>query len=136
MKGISSIIVMILLLLIGVSLTGLGYVTFTSLFSQITQTTESTISQTTTMMLAQVKIESIVKSICPAVGATVNVRNIGKVDVTQIRVYINDRLDNAILATLTPGQVGTITTATYCITTNDVVKVTTAQGAIAIQTAP
>ena len=126
---------MILLLLIGVSLTGLGYVTFTSLFSQITQSTQSSISQTTTTMLSQVKIETIVKSTCPAAGATVNVRNIGKVDVTQIRVYVNDRLDNVILATITPGQVSPITTATYCITTNDVVKVTTAQGAIAIQTA-
>jgi len=136
MKGISSIIVMILLLLIGVSLTGLGYVTFTSLFSQITQSTQGSISTTVTTMLAQVKIESIKTG---AAGSDpVSIRNIGKVDLHTFALYINDARDsgaNPNPATLTPGAVGTIT-PTVAIASGNVVKVTTAEGVIAIQTAP
>lgn len=134
MKGISTIIVMVLLLLIGISLTSLGYVTFTSLFSQITQSTEGSISQTVTTMLAQMKIDSIKVNV-PPTADIVYIRNIGKVTLNNINLYVNDVRDTSTLATLAPGNVGQIT-AVINIQSGDVIKVTTAEGAIAMQSAP
>jgi hypothetical protein len=138
MKGISTIIVMILILMISISLTGLGYVTFTTFFSQITTSSQGAISQTLTTMLAQMKIESIIKSN----RIIVYVRNTGKVDLTNFSAYINDAYYLIQLGTppggkIVPGNVSEVNiTNTSIVNTGDVIKLTTAQGAIAMQTAP
>lgn len=132
MKGISAIVVMILILLIGISLTGLGYVTLTSIFSKLTTSSEEAISTTVTTMLAQLKIEAI-----NTAGDEIYIRNIGKVNLTNFVVYKNEVQQSGTTANptkLPPGDSGKITGV--IIITNDVIKVTTAQGATAIQTAP
>ena len=129
MKGISTIIVAILLLMISISLAGFGYVFFTTMFTSITTESEEVMGTTVERMLAQVKIESIAST-------SVSVRNIGKVNLTDFAVYVDNSLDDsATLSNLGPGEVKTITLSATP-TTGQVVKVTTAQGAIAVQTAP
>jgi archaellum component FlaF (FlaF/FlaG flagellin family) len=137
MKGISAIIVAILILLIGISMTGLGYVTFTSLFSKLTTSSEQVISTTVTAMLAQVKIESI-----DITGNKINIRNIGKVDLTKFTVYINDAAvtsftppGGAGVDKIQPGQVLYISNIVPALTAGKIIKVTTAEGAIAMQSA-
>jgi hypothetical protein len=138
MKGISAIIVTIMILMIAISLTGLGYVTFTTFFSKITTSTEGAISQTLTTMLAQMKIESIVKSNV----IIVYVRNTGKVDLTNFSAYINDAYNQVQSGTPTggkivPGNVSEVNiTNTSIVNTGDIIKLTTAQGTIAMQAAP
>jgi hypothetical protein len=138
MKGISAIIVTVMILMIALSLTGLGYVTFTTFFSKITTSAEGAISQTLTTMLAQMKIESIVKSNV----IRVYVRNTGKVDLTNFSAYINDAYNQVQSGTPTggkivPGNVSEVNiTNTSIVNTGDIIKLTTAQGIIAMQAAP
>jgi hypothetical protein len=138
MKGISAIIVTVMILMIAISLTGLGYVTFTTFFSKITTSAEGAISQTLTTMLAQMKIESIVKSNV----IRVYVRNTGKVDLTNFSAYINDAYNQVQSGTPTggkivPGNVSEVNiTNTSIVNTGDIIKLTTAQGIIAMQAAP
>jgi len=137
MKGISAIIVVILILMIAVSLTGLGYVTFTTFFSKITSSTEGAISQTLTTMLAQMKIESI----SAISGVTrVYIRNTGKVDLTNFTAYDDDALATKQSGTpigdkIAPGEVGNLN-ITSSVASGSVIKITTAQGAMAMQTTP
>ena len=138
MKGISAIIVTVMILMIALSLTGLGYVTFTTFFSKITTSTEGAISQTLTTMLAQMKIESIVKSNV----IIVYVRNTGKVDLTNFSAYIDDAYTQIQFGTpsggkIVPGNVTNINiTNTSRVDTGDIIKLTTAQGTMAMQAAP
>jgi flagellin-like protein len=136
MKGISEIIAVILILMITVSLTSLAYITFTSFFSTMTKTSEQTISQTLSNMMAQMKIEAITAS-NPRV---ISIRNVGKVDLTSFVAYVND-----VLATFTPpagntiapGAIGSLTiTNPNPVAAGSTIKITCAQGAIAIQSAP
>jgi FlaG/FlaF family flagellin (archaellin) len=133
MKGISTIIVAILLLMISISLAGFGYVFFTTMFTSITTESEEVMGTTVERMLAQVKIESIAST-------SVSVRNIGKVNLTDFAVYVDETRDtNPSLpsAPLEPGDVATITiNPPPNVASGSVVKVTTAQGAVAVQTAP
>jgi hypothetical protein len=137
MKGISAIIVVIMILMIAVSLTGLGYVTFTTFFSKITTSTEGAISSTLTTMLAQMKIESISQ----VTGVTrVYVRNTGKVDLTNFSAYDDDAFATIQSTTplggkIEPGAVKEIN-ITSSVSAGSVIKLTTAQGALAMQTAP
>ena len=138
MKGISAIIVTIMILMIAISLAGLGYVTFTTFFSKITTSSETAISQTLTTMLAQMKIESIQKTNV----IRVYVRNTGKVDLTNFSAYINDAYNSVQPATPLNGKIeaGNVKEVnisnTSVVNTGDVIKLTTAQGAVAMQTAP
>jgi FlaG/FlaF family flagellin (archaellin) len=129
MRGISSIIITILLLMISVSLASFGYIFFTQMLSVTTQTATEVSEHTSTSLLAEMKIDSIS-------GNDIFVRNTGKVDLTQFEVYINDILVSStpIPPTLDPGEVATITLAS-APNPGDVVKVTTAQGAIALKSA-
>jgi hypothetical protein len=101
MKGISAIIVTVMILMIALSITGLGYVTFTTFFSKITTSTEGAISNTLTTMLAQMKIESIVKSNVIRIW----VRNTGKVDLTNFSAYVNDAYMQVPAATPVGGKI-------------------------------
>jgi Tfp pilus assembly protein PilV len=134
MKGISTIIVMILILLISISLTGLGYVTFTTFFSQITASSQGAISQTLTTMLAQMKIESITND---TVRTTIYIRNTGKVDLTNFTAYVNDANYQPQPGTpsgnkIAPGGVDYVN-ITGIFGSGSVIKITTAQGAVAMQ---
>jgi hypothetical protein len=136
MKGISAIIVAILLLMISISLAGFGYVFFTTMFTSITTESEEVMGTTVERMLAQMKIESI-----ETANNKIHIRNTGKVDLTDFEVYLN----NALVSSTPPtgdeikiGEVGTITNVNGAtgIAQDDTVKVTCAQGTIAVQTAP
>jgi len=138
MKGASAIVAIILILMIAVSITGLGYVTFSTFFTKITTSTDTAISNTLTTMLAQMKIESISKSNV----IRVYVRNTGKVDLTNFSAYINDAYMQVSLSTpvggkIEPGLVKEVNiTNTSAVNTGDVIKLTTGQGTIAMQSAP
>lgn len=139
MRGISTIIVMILILMIAISLTGLGYVTFTTFFSKITTSSEQAISQTISTMLAQMKIESISKGSSNEI--IVYIRNTGKVDLTSFAAYVNDQAATIKAGTPTgnkiaPGNVDNVTITNPTYESGKTVKITTAQGAIAMQAIP
>ena len=133
MKGISTIIVAILLLMISISLAGFGYVFFTTMFTSITTESEEVMGTTVERMLAQVKIESI-----ETANKKIHVRNTGKVDLDGWAVYIENKPASITSpGTLIAGGTGTITLAVATVlNSGDVVKVTTTQGATAVQTAP
>jgi len=139
MKGISTIIVMVLILMISVSLTSLGYMTFSSFFSKITTSSEQTISQTLTTMLAQMRIESMTYS---NPTTSVYIRNIGKVDLTSFSAYVNNvivpsaNLQPPAGNRISPGGVGTLGITGNLAPSGGTVKVTTAQGTVAIQVVP
>jgi len=139
MKGISAVIAVILILMISVSLTGLGYITFTTFFTQITNSSQGAISNTLSNMLAQMKIESITNT----TGNTktmIYIRNTGKVDLTNFAVYDDDNSVTIDAGTpvggkIPPGEVGNIN-VTGTINSGSVIKVTSGQGAMAIQSKP
>lgn len=133
MKGISAIVVMILILLISVSLVGLGYIFFTEILATVTTTGEESISQTVVSMLSRMTIESVTAGN----PGNIYVRNTGKVNLTDFAVYIDDVRDVSATAPgiLMPGDVGTITT-TGALASTQVVKVTTAQGLSVIESVP
>ena len=130
---------MVLLLMISVSVTSLGYVAFTSFFSKVTSSSEQAISQTLTTMLAQMKIESMSYA---NPTTRVFIRNVGKVDVTNFTAYYNDNIvPSANLQlppgnTIAPGAVGNLNITGNLAPSGTTVKVTTAQSAIAIQVVP
>jgi flagellin-like protein len=137
MKGVSSIIAMILMLMITISLTGLAYVTFTSFFNTVKDSTETSMTNTMSNMLAQMKIESISKN---GGDTIIYIRNIGKVDITKFNAYVNDIMaaTRANMPTgnkISPGGVDNIT-ITSAVASGATIKITTGQGTIAIQQAP
>jgi archaellum component FlaG (FlaF/FlaG flagellin family) len=139
MRGISAIVVIVLILMITISLAGLGYVTFTTFFSQMTTSTSSAISSTLTTMLAQMKIESITKN--GANNIVVYIRNTGKVDLTNFTAYVNESIATTAPGMptgnkISPGGVDNVTITSFSYAQGNTVKVTTAQGAVAIQTEP
>ena len=139
MKAISTIIVMILILMISISLTSLAYVTFTTFFSKVTTSSEQAISQTISTMLAQMKIESITYS---SQITKIYIRNIGKVDLTGFTAYVNDaNVPSSYLQLPTgnkiaPGEIGNLNITNDYAPSGKTVKITTAQGATAIQVVP
>ena len=133
MKGVSAIIVTILLLMISVSLASFGYIFFTHTFTSITETGSEVVEQVSTSMLAGMKIDSLSES-----TNDVFVRNTGKTNLTQFSVYVNDIIDSSIsvdIEPLSPGQIATITLSST-LNPGDVVKVTPGEGAIAIKSVP
>jgi len=139
MKGASALVVVILILMIGLSITGLGYITFTTLLAKATNSTEEAISSTISSMLAQMRIESVSKG--SANEIIVYVRNIGKVDLTAFAAYINGTVATKNPSTPTgnkiaPGNVDNVTITAPLYRSGDTVKITTAQGALAIQAEP
>jgi hypothetical protein len=131
MKGISAIIVTILLLMISVSMASFGYIFFTQMMSETTQSGTEAVEQVSISLLAGMKIDSVSTN-------KVYVRNTGKVDLSQFAVFVNDNIDNGAVAnpaTLVPGSITTITLSSN-LNANDVVKVTCGQGAVAIKSVP
>ena len=136
MKGISAIIVTVMILMIALSLTGLGYVTFNTFFSKITQSTDTAISNTLTSMLAQMKIESMIRGV--GMDTIIYIRNTGKVDLTNFSAYDDDAYANIRGTTpaggkIEPGAVKNVN-ITDAVAANSLIKITTAQGTVAMQT--
>jgi FlaG/FlaF family flagellin (archaellin) len=130
MKGVSAVIVTILLLLISISLASFGYLFFTQTFSSVTETGSEAVEHMTTNLLAGMKIDSAIEG-----NDYFNVRNTGKVDVSGFAVYVNDVIDNSASADkdpLPPGEVATITLSSN-LNADDIVKVTSSEGSIAIK---
>jgi hypothetical protein len=137
MKGISAIIVMVLILMISISLTGLGYVTFTSMFSKVTTSEGQALSQTLNNMMAQMRIESILRG--SGTDSMVYIRNTGKVDLTNFSAYDDEALVNIRAGTpaggvIMPGEVKNIN-ITNSVAAGSTIKITTAQGTVAMQVA-
>ena len=135
MKGVSAIIVIILILMITVSLASIAYIFFAGMFATTTQAGEEAIEQAKTSMSARMKIDAISVS-----DLEVSVRNIGDIDLTGFEVYVNDvKDDNPTLPagnTIAPSDVDIITiNPPPALASGDAVKVTSAEGAIAIRTA-
>ena len=132
MRGISAIIVTILLLMISVSLTSFAYIFFTQTFSSVAETGSETMEHMTTSMLANMKIDSISED-----TDRVYIRNTGKTDLTQFYVYVNDVPDSGASgpSSVVAGDTGEIVLSVD-IVPGDVIKVTTSEGAIAIKSVP
>lgn len=139
MKGVSEIIVVILILMIAISLSSFGYITFTSLFSSMKTSAENSMNNTVSSMLSQMSIESIVRGTGGA-DTKVYIRNIGKVTLSNFSAYDDDNYVKLTDTTVTipPGQVGSINISgslNPAVNAGSLIKVTTGQGTIAMQTA-
>jgi FlaG/FlaF family flagellin (archaellin) len=128
MKAVSAVIVVILLLMISVSLAGFAYVFITTTASTTMETGTEMIEQTTSTILAQMKIDSVSDN-------RVYVRNTGKVDLTGFSVYVNDKKVNiSAPSSIAPGAIGSITMYSF-ISKDDSIKVTSGGGTTAVQKA-
>jgi len=130
MHGVSAIIAIVLIIMIVVALAGLSYMFFTGIITSTTETTEESITRTTTGLLANAKIESISIN-------DVYVRNVGQSDLTGFAVYLNDEAANFDISSgvVKPGETGTITIYDF-IKEGDDIKVTTAEGLLFSKKAP
>ncbi|MBN2203288.1 MAG: hypothetical protein JW700_03845 [Candidatus Aenigmarchaeota archaeon] len=130
MKGVSSIIVAILLLIIAVSMTSLAYSFFGEVVSETTETGNEVVEEVKESTLSNVKIDSISDDI-------VTIRNTGKVDISHIAIFVNDMFDAgaSVPYRLSPGSVGDITLSEPA-SPGAVIKVTTGEGASAIRSVP
>ena len=124
MYGVSTVVIVILILMISVSLAVLSYMFFSKIFTTLTASGTSSITQTTESMLALMRIESLS-------GNKVYVRNIGKSPLTGFSIFVNDKPVNFTSGGgSNPGEVAELTLG-YCdCTTNNKIKITTAEGAI------
>jgi archaellum component FlaF (FlaF/FlaG flagellin family) len=131
MKGVSTIIVAVLLLMVSVSLVSFGYVFLTEIMTTTTETGSQAAEKVTSSLLAEMKIESMDES-----TDTIYVKNSGRVNLTQFNVYVNDALVSASPSpeTIAPGEITTISLTS--LEPGDVVKVTSSYGMVAIKTVP
>lgn len=132
MKGVSSIIAVILILLIALSITIMGFISLSSLSAQTQVSESNTINQNLVNQLAQLSIES--SSLGTSISATI--KNVGKANLTNFSAYLNDisvqiQAPNGNLA---PGQEEIVTVLnTSAILGKATLKIGTQQGAIALQ---
>jgi len=131
MKAVSTVIVIILILMISVALSALSYMFFSKIYTSVTTTASSAVSQAVTSTTALMKIESISIN-------TAYIRNIGQADLSNFSVYVGDKLASNF--TVTPsvvkkGEVGTIKIYDF-IKEDDDIKITTAQGGLSSKKAP
>jgi FlaG/FlaF family flagellin (archaellin) len=129
MKAVSAVIVIILMLMISVSLAGFAYMFLTTTATSTMESGTELIEQTTSSVLARMKIDSIADN-------KVYIRNIGKVDLTGFSVYVNDELANiSAPSSIAPGQVDSIRVYSL-IKENDEIKITSERGTTMIERAP
>jgi flagellin-like protein len=124
MKGVSDVIAIILILMIVIALAALAYTWFTGVFTSLTASAGTAVTQTTTSMTTQFKMESARCSTKPcAAGSTLTfiLRNVG----TQQFVASKDAyyIDNIVLtgvgvaptgATSCSGPAASCTNAPFC----------------------
>lgn len=101
MKGVSAVIAIILILMIVVALAALAYTWFTGIFSELTGTAGTSISDTTSQMSLNFALDA---ASCASGDLTFTIRNTGTgvLDADQVEAY----LDGANAAADDPG--GTI----------------------------
>jgi hypothetical protein len=130
MRGISAIIVMILLVLISVSLVGLFFVFSSGLLTGTTRTTQKIANNTVSNMLGQM-------SVVDMAGNTVYVRNMGLTDLSNFSVSVNGASANFNVtpSVIKQGQLGTIKIYSF-INEGDDIRINTAQGGFSSDKAP
>ena len=129
MHGISSLIVTILIMLIVISIVGISYIFFQDIFTTTTTTGEQVINRTTGGLGTQAIIESVS-------GNQIYLRNIGQTALSNLVVYVNDEIVDAVSpSVIESGDIGTITIIDF-VNTGDEIKITTAQGIVSSKTAP
>ena len=133
MRGLSTTIVVILTLMIGISLVSVGYVFFIGAMEETTEVGEAVVEKTTQLLTTKYKIESLEQG----TPGHIYIRNMGSNDVTDISIYINDVLDTTaeIPPLIAPSEVGTIN-VTAGLSPGDQVKVSGAQGSFVIGSVP
>lgn len=133
MRGLSTTIVVILTLMIGISLVSVGYIFFLGTIEETTEVGEAVVEKTTQLLTTKYKIESLEQG----TPGHIYIRNMGSNDLTDISVYINDVLDTTavIPPLIAPNEVGTIDVIAG-LGPGDRVKVSGAQGSFVIGTIP
>jgi archaellum component FlaF (FlaF/FlaG flagellin family) len=127
MRGVSSIIVAILLLMISVSLASFAYLFSTQTLSVVTETGTEASEQMISPLLAEMRISSVSDN-------EIDVRNTGKTKLSNIAVYINNILVDFSIdsSEVLPGGTAVITLSSS-LEPGDTVKVVSAEGAIALK---
>ena len=130
MRGVSGIIVVIMLLMISVAMAGLAYTFLSATMASTTSSASSAVSSTVSGMLTSFVIESVDV-------AKLYIRNTGQSDLSNLSVYVNDALAhfNITPSIIKAGQIGTVTIYDF-IQANDNIKITTASGFSVAQKAP
>lgn len=106
MRGISSLIVIVLLLLIAASITGLLYQNMSGILFSATETGDESTAKLAKDVSALIFIDSLSNF---EDYAEVYVRNSGKTEVTQITVLINDEIDEGSqFDTIEAGKIGIV----------------------------
>jgi len=138
MKGVSAVIATILILMISISMAGLGYMTFSEVFSKVTTAGDDAVSSTISTMLAQMKIDSISVQ---STTAYVYIRNTGKVDLTGFSAFADGfMVPSANLQLpagdkISPGELGVLNITGSLVSSGSIVKISSAQGTQAIRQA-
>jgi len=132
MKGISSIFVMILILVIALALFSMGYIFSTDVLSDILTSTEETLGIQTLRGLAEITIVSI-----NLTANNISIQNTGKVNVSKFNAYVENVLTSSSSSTdiAMPGEFININIGNP-LNPGDLVKITTAEGAYAIIAIP
>ena len=132
MKGVSSVIAIILILMISISLTTLSYIFLSGTVSTTTATSSQAAQRLTSSLLAEMKIESF-----DVINDVVYVKNSGRVNITEFHVYVNDILDNGATPnpdTIGPGEVTSISLTS--LDPGDSVKVSSSNNLLVIRVVP
>jgi flagellin-like protein len=94
MKGVSEIIAIILILMIVIALAALAYTWFSGIFSSLTSTAGTSVTQSTNAMASNFNIESArnFSLVGGVASVSVSLRNVGTqaFDMTQIGAYVNN----------------------------------------------
>src|SRR3989344_9268850 len=99
MKGISSLVTMLILLAISITLASLSFGVFSSIFKVSVKETEEQFQQQATQFSVNFKIENVE-------GDKVYIRNIGTSNLSGLTFYVNNINVNAIGDSIEPGKVG------------------------------
>ncbi len=124
MRGISTIIVTVLLVIIVVAIVGLAYTFLVALYTTSAGAAQNATNVTITSALSQIRIESIFQN-------RVIVRNVGTIEVSDFKVFINDVSNDFTTdkTTIKPNEIATMTITNP--STSGILKIITEQGAIA-----
>lgn len=128
MKGVSTVIAVILILMITVAMAALAYVWFTGVLGGLIQVGNVQTNRTITGLTSSFLIESTSDN-------QIYVRNTGESELSDFSVYINDVLVNVSSQPLSigPDEVGTIAVSSYLGNKENTLKVTTGQGVTAVK---
>jgi len=130
MKGVSTVIAVILVLMITVAMAALAYLWFTGVFETLTGVANQTIGGAQQQMATKFSIEAATNITNDTVS--VSMRNTGTVDIDldKVATYVTNELrDNTASGTLTPGTVYTFNVTDITNPCSKVLSITVATGA-------